>query len=388
MNFSRIAASSPYPVEEVDMFRGMMAAGILATSLPVAAADMQIFAMHGSDKSFIQVSGEIVEGDAERFFDLVRGIDGATVLLESPGGLIQEAFSIGAEIYGRNFATLVLPESECYSACALIWLAGGRRYLSSSSVIGVHAAYYEAGDGSLNVAGAGNAEIGAFLSAVGLRREAIRYITTAEPDEDFLFLTPEISRKLGIEVFEQDGLETTTPAEAPTAPVIAYDTATLIAFESTCGLLFGTGGRAQRTAEEHLQGGHENYGGEIFVGLIVEAVESTKAAISRDGEIAWCLGSSVNLARSGFDIGIDGPGFDCAHASTVNERTICASSGLWGLDRALSTFYGLARTGSAGAVRSQIEADQVAWLKARQSCGADVDCTSASYYRRIGALLP
>ena len=73
-------------------------------------------------------------------------------------------------IAGQNFATMVLPDEECASACALIWISSYRRYMSASSKIGFHAAYTTV-DGKPRETGMGNAEIGSYLtiSASGLR---------------------------------------------------------------------------------------------------------------------------------------------------------------------------------------------------------------------------
>lgn len=369
------------------MFKFLSLIGFLLGTSASFAAEFDRVSFPGFDQEMILLSGEIVEGDTERFLRAIEGVDRATIVLESPGGLIHEAFSVGAEISNRGYATQVLPDTSCYSACALIWLTGQRRYMSQSSTIGVHAAYYEDEGGSLNITGAGNAEIGAFLAHIGLRREAIRYITTAKPDEDFLYLTPQIARTLGIEIFEQNGLETATPLDRPTAPRIIHEVAQLFAFEVNCGPLFGTNGQAERTAKSHLRYGHAEFGGERFASLLPEAVDLTKAKIASEGELSWCLESSVDLLRAGFDLGISGPAYDCSRASTVNEMTICQTPGLWGLDLALSAFYSAARSQLIGQSLSALKARQVEWLRIRQRCETDTRCTGDLYFQRIGEIL-
>ena len=53
----------------------------------------------------------------------------------------KEALSIGSEIRLRGFTTFVAGgKMQCYSACALIWIAGVRRYMMPDASIGVHAA--------------------------------------------------------------------------------------------------------------------------------------------------------------------------------------------------------------------------------------------------------
>ncbi|KUL92579.1 hypothetical protein DK26_28330, partial [Bosea sp. WAO] len=54
--------------------------------------------------------------------------------------------------------------------------AGARRYMFKTSRIGFHAAY-RTRNGQAQESGMGNAEIGSFLTHLGLRIEAIRYFT-------------------------------------------------------------------------------------------------------------------------------------------------------------------------------------------------------------------
>ena len=355
--------------------------------LPIAAdalaAEIEVVSVSSGEHAVVVVSGEISEGDALAFSEATSGIERATVVVQGPGGLVDEALSIGADINLRSFATLVAPGTECYSACALIWLGGKRRYTSDEATIGVHAAYYEGGDGSLRISGAGNAVLGAYLAQVGLRREAIQYITTAEPEEDFLYLTPDILRLLGVDIYEQEGEITTTPTDAPTAPTIAYTVSQMIALEVNCGELMNTQGQAQRSAEALLRQGHEVYGVEVFAGLIAEAAEATNGDLASRGPPDWCLGTTSSLLQDGYDLGIDGPSFECSRAETTNERSICDTPALWGFDRALSVFYTGLRYQTSTAEKLQLRADQAAWLKRRQACGSNVNCTADLYYSRI-----
>lgn len=64
--------------------------------------------------------------------------------------------------------------SVCASGCALIWLAGSPRCMSSSAQIGFHAAYLmNAPSGLPEVSSSANAVIGAYLNALGLPEVAI-----------------------------------------------------------------------------------------------------------------------------------------------------------------------------------------------------------------------
>jgi hypothetical protein len=141
-------------------------------------------------------------------------IDRVTVVLESEGGLIREALRLGALIRTRDYSTMVTDKAGCYSACGLIWLSGARRYMTPNAAIGFHAAFREK-DGSYIESGVANAEIGSFLTHLGLRIEAIRFFTIAGPDR-LLMLTPERARMLGIDIFVVEGGKVITPYDAPT----------------------------------------------------------------------------------------------------------------------------------------------------------------------------
>src|SRR5690606_26342187 len=110
--------------------------------------------------------------------------------------------------------TVVSPESTCYSICAVIWVSGYKRVMGSTSKIGVHAAYRDRveDDGTARSyeSGVANADIGSFLTRVGLSREAIRYFTTAGPNE-VLPITPTIAQRLDIDTAVLDGDRFITP---------------------------------------------------------------------------------------------------------------------------------------------------------------------------------
>ncbi|RWP68180.1 hypothetical protein [Mesorhizobium sp.] len=200
------------------------------------AAEIELLDVPGLAVKMVSFKGEIVDGDAMKFRDVIDGLDRVSVFLESPGGLVKEALEIGAEIRVRNFATVVSTGQDCFSACGLIWVSGARRYMSSTSKIGFHAAYREE-NGEYKESGVANAEIGSFLTHLGLRIEAIRFFTIAGPDQ-FLLLTPEKARILGIEVYEDAGTGFTTPNQAPTADIYADRFMAYGILRSQCEALF------------------------------------------------------------------------------------------------------------------------------------------------------
>jgi len=74
-------------------------------------------------------SGEIKSGDAERFASFIiankNSID--TINLNSLGGNVQEAITMGELIKAARLDTMVQPGSTCASACFFMWINGANR---------------------------------------------------------------------------------------------------------------------------------------------------------------------------------------------------------------------------------------------------------------------
>ncbi len=105
------------------------------------------------------------------------------------------ALEIGRIVRIAGYSTLVLPNTSCTSACALIWLAGKKRILDGR--VGFHAAYRDT-EGRLQESGAANALIGNYMTQLGLPAKAILFATAAPPDR-ILWLTAESRGNAGIE---------------------------------------------------------------------------------------------------------------------------------------------------------------------------------------------
>jgi hypothetical protein len=151
-----------------------------------------------SDFGFLTVSGTIKAGDEQRFLAAATNYAKGAVLLKSDGGNLFAGLQIGETIRLRGFSTGVAPGLRCASACALAWLGGTSRYMSSSSLVGFHAAWVLE-DGKKQQTGVGNALVGAYLTKLGLPLSAVVYATQSGPDE-ITWLNPDDAKKAGIEV--------------------------------------------------------------------------------------------------------------------------------------------------------------------------------------------
>lgn len=355
----------------------------LASGLENAtAAEISVHKIPTENFDFVSVRGEITAGDGDRFFEAVNSLERATVILESPGGLLREALQMGAEIRIRNFATMVLPDAECYSACGLIWVSGARRYMSPTSEIGFHAAF-SAENGEYRESGVANAEIGSFLTHLGLRIEAIRFFTIAGPNE-FLLLTPERARALGIDVYEQNGVEVTTPDQNPVVDVYVDRFVTFVFLQSRCIVFFQPRSSVlesgSRTAFEK---GNELVDGEQWVNLMTQRLDRLKQDINSKGALLNCIDVEAGLRGQGLSTGIDGPSFSCAEAASSTERAICADENLWAKDLALSSIYFYIRKDSDVVTRTRLLAIQREWLGIRNICGESTNCLNEAYDQRL-----
>lgn len=186
---------------------GLVAAMLFGCDVTVRAADISVVDSAGPGKPyFVFVIGEIKPDDATRFASLIARLPSAIVGLASPGGNILASVQIGEIIREKRFTTIVPDKMTCASACALIWLAGARRYVWNTAKIGFHGA----SDPNFQVSGPGNALVGAYLNKLGLTYDAVVYMTAASPT-DMQWLHSNDAKRLGIAAGELNELNLDTP---------------------------------------------------------------------------------------------------------------------------------------------------------------------------------
>ena len=355
---------------------------------PSIAATISVIQGVASDQKGILISGPIEAGDDNKFFELAREIPRATVLLESPGGLVDVGISIAAEIAIRGYTTLVVKGDGCHSICAIIWVAGERRYMTPNADISVHAAYRMKADAlggfTTSESGVANAQIGAFLNQIGLSADAVRYFTFARPSEELLRITPEVAQLLSLDVYIQTGSGVIPPSERPTPRRITRQVSEFVGLSQNCGNLFGVNPSLwERLSRSLLEEGHNLFGGEVFSPLLGEYVASTKAEISRLGIVRWCISAEKNLRDNGLPTGIFGPSYNCGKAAADSEIAICGSRDLWALDQAMANIYLAFRKSTNSDDSQSILSTQRAWLVRRNNCGSNESCLLERYYSRL-----
>ena len=154
----------------------------------------------------LKIIGQILEDDGKRFRDISQNIKRAVVVLDSQGGSVLGGLEIGRSIKNNNYLTAVPNKTLCASSCALIWLAGSKRFAEDDSFIGFHAAYIYK-DGKPVESGSGNALVGAYLNQIGLTDKAIVFVTNAPP-EGIARLDKKLSHTYGITYYSVDEKDT------------------------------------------------------------------------------------------------------------------------------------------------------------------------------------
>ena len=136
--------------------------------------------------------------------------------MKSEGGAIVDGLAIGGAIRYLQLKTVVV--DECYSVCALMWLAGVKRFAFSDGEIGFHGAY----DADTKAAtSTGNALVGAYLGKLGFNARMIIAMTEAKPDEVNLLNFANASR-LGIPMTVLPTQKKAAAAKPPASGAVPY----------------------------------------------------------------------------------------------------------------------------------------------------------------------
>ena len=184
------------------LFLGLISTFVLVAN-PGLAASIAVQHRGPNEPAYVSIQGTFVLNDDDDFRTRTATLTQAIVLLESNGGNLLVGIRIGTLIRQRGFSAVVASASHCASACALAWLGGKVRYMGDGARIGFHAAFRNAGGLRIESA-AGNALVGAYLTQLGLRSEAIVYVTKSGP-ASMTWLTTADAQRLGFEVTRLSG---------------------------------------------------------------------------------------------------------------------------------------------------------------------------------------
>jgi hypothetical protein len=98
----------------------------------------------------ISIAGEIKQGDAEAFSQVVKQANDAgkfvaNIRLNSDGGNLLEGVKLADAVRFGKMSTNVGKTATCASACFLVFAAGSTKFASYGAQIGVHGASDETG---------------------------------------------------------------------------------------------------------------------------------------------------------------------------------------------------------------------------------------------------
>jgi hypothetical protein len=138
-------------------------------------------------KTRVDLVGEIVEGDADRFKAIVKEANDAqrivvTIRLNSIGGNLLESVRIAEVVKFGRIATAVLSNSTCASACFIIFAAGQEKYAHYTARVGVHGASDERGEETIQ-SGAATVKMGRVVQGLGVPAAIVGKMVVTPPSE-------------------------------------------------------------------------------------------------------------------------------------------------------------------------------------------------------------
>jgi hypothetical protein len=142
----------------------------------------------------IMLNGEVTMSLSNDFLRALDARPNATILvLNSPGGYVDDALRVAHEVRRRGMATVVTDGAGCYSACAYIFFAGNPRFVAGE--LGVHQISAEVAD--LVLAQTTLSDVLDALDRFGVEQPIITVMLRTPPEDMYVF-TPDEIVELGI----------------------------------------------------------------------------------------------------------------------------------------------------------------------------------------------
>lgn len=155
------------------------------------------------DGEALTLTGTISPGDADRFAEWreTHEIPG-TVFLNSTGGSVSDALSIGRQLRGSGAATRMSEADVCLSACPYLLASGTERHVAEGAMVGIHQHYFGENTAlpaflAVEDIQRGQGAVMAYLEEMGIDPLIMQPALITPPDEIYL-LTPEEMRDYGL----------------------------------------------------------------------------------------------------------------------------------------------------------------------------------------------
>lgn len=165
---------------------------------PQATQTFGVFSLPANAPEAIMLNGEVTHTLAN---DFARALEvrphAKVIVLNSPGGYVDNALQVAHEVRERHMSTLVAQGMGCYSACAYIFFAGENRYAQGE--LGVHQISAEVAD--LVLAQTTLSDVLDALDEFGVEQPIISVMLRTPPEDMHVFTLKEVA-DLGINAGE------------------------------------------------------------------------------------------------------------------------------------------------------------------------------------------
>ena len=176
---------------------GVIAAVVLAMAhFPARAALVYTVDTGDTQTATLAFRGDIRDGDLARLQALTAKIPSSqrvVLLLESPGGSVDEGIAIGRYIYATKITTVAIQGPGCHSACTYMFLAGRDVITEQPSRIMVKGARLGFHQTRLSNLPNQNYSVQDIAAATQISQDSIKkldaYFREIKADQEFLTLT-------------------------------------------------------------------------------------------------------------------------------------------------------------------------------------------------------
>ncbi len=148
----------------------------------------------------LTLTGEIAVGDAERFADYLgtNATPPSFIRLNSPGGSVQDALSIGRQLREKEVDTLMGAGDICLSACPYVLASGVTRDIHDDAQVGVHQHYFGTNSAlpaflAVEDIQRGQGEVMVYLNDMGVDPLIMRHALVTPPDEIYVLLPAQLT---------------------------------------------------------------------------------------------------------------------------------------------------------------------------------------------------
>lgn len=149
-------------------------------------------------REVMTVTGTIETGDAERFTEFLERLDTPEVIyLNSLGGSVIDALSIGRKIRDMETETAMSDADVCLSACPYILASGTLRDIPDGAWVGVHQHFFGQNAAlpaflAVEDIQRGQGEVMAYLDDMGINPLVMQHALVTPPDEIYILTQDEL----------------------------------------------------------------------------------------------------------------------------------------------------------------------------------------------------